>query len=311
MSRAMNVEPHHRLMYSNSVTMVAQQKLDRLQAAVTVIAATGEAQSTTDLFDAGEYQYGEARSRTNPQNPITGTRRWLMQPPVIESGDHIDKEDKFATATDPTSTYVTIHTNRVRRGVHDRTLGIRKDAVSGLYLVADGGILGYANEGKRAQTQTALPAGQYVPVGGTGLTLDKLRAAKETLQKNEFGMEDDDPLFCLITPTQNDDLLGIAAASGANLNTFNIQQLQSGKPTSLLGINWIMTNRLPVSATANTVRLCPIFSKANIIRGVWQDITGDMWNDTSAKNLPYVYVSAYVDCVRNQDKGVVVIECQE
>lgn len=36
-----------------------------------------------------------------------------------------------------------------------------------------------------------------------------------------------------------------------------------------------------------------------------------MWNDTSAKNKPYVHVGAYIDSVRLQDKGVVVLECQE
>ena len=57
--------------------------------------------------------------------------------------------------------------------------------------------------------------------------------------------------------------------------------------------------------------MCPIFSKKNIVVGRWQGIEGDMWNDTSAKNMPYVYVSAYLDCVRAQDTGVVVIPCVE
>jgi hypothetical protein len=308
MSFAANVEAHHRLMYANSVTMVAQMTRDPLAGAVTEVAATGEAQSTTDLFDAGEYQYGEARGRQNPEMPATGSRRWLVQPPVIHSGQVIDKEDKWATATDPTSTIVTIHTRRVIRGKFDRTMGIRKNS-AGVYVVADGGILGYATEGKRGDTQTALPVGQYVPVGTTGLTLDKLRDARLTLKKNDFGVEDDDPLFCVISPQQEDDLLAIAAASGANLNTFNIEQLKSGKPSMLLGINWIMTNRVPVDAAES--RLCPIFSKNNIIRGTWQDVTGRMWNRSDMLDLPYAYVSAYIDCVRNQDKGVIVIECKE
>lgn len=36
-----------------------------------------------------------------------------------------------------------------------------------------------------------------------------------------------------------------------------------------------------------------------------------MWNDTSADNLPYATVDTYADCVRAEDKGVVVIECKE
>jgi len=287
--------------------MVAQQKRDPFAAAVTDEMAKGEAQSTNDIYDAGEYAYGEDRSRRNPEMPVTGSRRWLIRPPVIESGQYIDHEDKFATATDPTSSIVTIHTNRVRRGKADRTMGIRK--IDGVYQVADGGILGYATEGKRAETKLALPASQYVPVGTTGLTIAKLREAKLALKLAEFGMEDDDPLFCVITPNQEDDLLAIAEASATPLNAFNIDQLREGKPGRLMGVTWIMTNRVAVNDAED--RLCPIFSKSNISRGIWQDIMGDMWNDTSAKNKPYAYVNAYIDCVRNQDKGVVVIECKE
>jgi hypothetical protein len=307
MNPALAVQQHHRLQYANSVLMVAQQKKDPFAAAVTDVDANGEAQSTNDIYDAGEYDYGEDRSRRNPEMPVTGSRRWLVRPPVIRSGQYIDHEDKFATATDPTSSFVTIHTNRVTRGKADRTMGIRK--IDGVYQVADGGIIGYATEGKRAETQTALPASQYVPVGATGLTLDKLRAAKRQLKLDEFGMEDDDPLFCVITPNQEDDLLAIAQSSSVPLNAFNIEQLREGKPGRLMGVTWIMTNRVPVNDAEN--RLCPIFSKANISRGIWQDVMGDMWNDTSAVNKPYVYVSAFIDCVRNQDKGVIVIECAE
>lgn len=304
-----NVSAQFRLQYASSVTLVAQMTRNPLAGAVTEISAKGEAQSTTDLFDAGEYTYGEARSRKNPENPVTGSRRWLIQPPVIESGDYIYQEDKFATATDPTSTYVTIHTNRVVRGKFDRMMGIRKE--NGVYVVADGGILGTATSGKRADVSAPLPNSQFVPAGTTGMTIDKLRLTKLALNQADFGMEDDDPLYCVVTPKQIDDLLAIAQASATPLNAYNIEQLKSGKPGLLMGINWIPTNRVPVKSSDPTVRLCPVFSKKNIMVGVWQDIKGDAWNDTSAKNLPYVYVSAYIDAVRNQDKGVVVIECKE
>lgn len=308
MPQTMNVEQHHRLQYASSVMMVAQQLRNPLIGAVTEMQCAGEAQSVADLLDAGEYAYGEERSRRNPEMPVTGSRRWLVMPPVIESGQYIDKEDKFRTATDPTSNYVRNHVARVTRGEADRLLGIRK--VGDDFAVMDGGILGKAREGKTPGTGTALPVGQYVPHGSTGLTLDKLRDAVKALKKADFGIDGMmDPLYCAITPEQEDDLLGIAAASGANLNTFNIEQLRSGKPTPLMGVNWILTNRLPKNAGGQ--RLCPIWSKRNIIGGYWQKITGDMWNDTSAKNLPYAYVSLYLDAVRAEDKGVVVLECAE
>jgi hypothetical protein len=305
---SMKVEAHHKLMYAASVQQVTQQTKNPLAAAVTEVDAKGEAQSAADLLDQGEYQYGEDRSRRNPEMPPNGSRRWLVRPPVIESGQYIDDEDKFGTATDPTSSFVLNHTRRVIRGKADRILGIRK--IDGVFQVTDGGILGSAIEGKRpGASGVALPSSQIVPHGSTGLTIDKLRAAKLVLNKAEFGMEDDDELFCVITPEQDDDLIAIAQSSVPTLNAFNIDILRSGKPTTLMGVTWIRTNRLPLNAAGK--RLCPIFSKKNIQVGIWQDVKGDMWNDTAAKNKPYCYVSAYIDAVRVEDKGVVVIECQE
>lgn len=305
---ALAVEQHHKLMYATSVQMVAQQMKNPLEGAVTTMMAKGEAQSAADLVNAGEYAYGEDRSRRNPEMPVTGSRRWLVRPPVIESGQYIDDEDKFATATDPTSTYVTTHTARVVRGKADRILGIRR--VDNVFTVTDGGILGSAIEGKRPGAAVGLPGSQIIPHGGVGLTIGKLRDAVKKMQLADFGIEDEDPLYAVITPNQKDNLLAIAEASGTALNAFNIQELQTGKPRTLMGITWIMTNRVPLNA-AGTHRLIPIFSKKNIQVGIWQDVKGDMWNDTSAKNKPYAYVSAYIDAVRVEDKGVIAIECAE
>ena len=75
-----------------------------------------------------------------------------------------------------------------------------------------------------------------------------------------------------------------------------------------MGIQWILTNR---ALKVGSVRSVPIWSKKNIVAGFWQDVTGRAWNDSSARELPHVEVSARVDVVRLQDKGVHVIECEE
>lgn len=305
------IEAHERLMYTDSVTLVAQQTRDPFDGTVTDEMAKGEAQKATDLYDAGEYTYGEERTRRNVEIPVTGDARWLVRPPVIKSGQYIDEEDKFDTARDPTSTFVTVHTRRVKRGKADRTLGIRKTE-GGIFRITDGGILGTSVSGKRpGGAGVPLPSSQFVPVGATGLSVDKLRDALLYLRANDFGMEDEDKLFCAISAFQIDDLLGIADAEGTAMTAFQKEQLRSGKPTELMGVTWVKTNRLPHKPGTENVRYCPIWSKENISRGIWQDVNGDMWNDTSADNKPYCRVRAYIDCVRLQDKGVVVLECLE
>ncbi|WP_347137526.1 phage capsid protein [Paracoccus sp. SSK6] len=311
MPQEMLVEQHHKLQYAASVQMVAQQTKNPLEGAVNEVPASGEAQSVADLIGEAEYQRGEQHSRRNPENPINKTRRWVVFPDPIESAQYIEKEEKFKTATDPTSTYVTAHTAAVRRGKMDLITGVSKGD-DGNFYVTEGGILGIAREGKTPGVGTPLPSTQYIPHAGQGLTIEKLRAARLQLKQNEFGLEDEDQLFGLITPQQEDDLIAIAQESGQNLNAFNIEQLKSGKATSLMGINWIVSNRVPVKSKSQTdIRLCAIWSKNNIVNARWQGIEGQIWNDPHAKNLPYVYVSAYYDAVRAQDKGVIAIECQE
>ena len=308
MSYEQKIEQHHRVTFGNNVTLVAQQLRNPFMGSITETPCTGEAHSVADLFGTVEYMYAEERSRRNPENPVRGSRRWVVMPPEIESGQYIDKEDKFKSAMDPTGNIVRAHTAAVTRGWADRILGIRK-LDDGTFKVMDGGILGRAREGKTPNEGIALPAGQYIPHASTGLTLEKLRAVKLKLNQADFGLEEENTLFAAITPKQIDDLLAIAQASSNSLNAFNVEQLRTGKPTPLLGITWLVTNRLPLDAAGN--RLCPVWDKSNIIGGVWQGIKGDIWNNPNAKNLPYVHVGAMIDVVRAEDKGVVVIECDE
>lgn len=311
----MKVEQHHKLMYANSVTMIAQQMRNPIMDAATIVPATGEAQSVTDLVGQVDYVRGQARSRRNVENPVSGSRRWVVYDPIDEvlSGQYIDKEDKFRTATDPTSKFVKAHTAAVTRGQMDQLLGIEKSA--GEFYIARGGLYGIAREGKTPNTGTALPASQYLTADSNGLTLEKLIEATKQLKLADFGIDAAlDPLWGLITPNQEADLLRIAAASKDSLNAFNIDQLRSGKPSPLMGVTWIMSNRVPVGKTGASgagKRLVAIWAKSNLIGGEYEPLSGDIWNDTSSRNRPYVEVSAHMDAVRAEDKGVVIIPCTE
>ncbi len=303
------IEAHHRTTYSDNVMMVAQQLRNPLRMATTVITGiTGEAHAVADLVGAKDYIVGEDYSHRNPDNKSPRRRRLIMRPPVIEDGEYIETAQKFDMAMDPTAPLMRNSIATCERGVFDTILGVEKQS-NGKFAPGTSGIFGKAAEGKRGETIVSLPAANYIPANASGLTLDKLRAVILALNTDEFGLEDDDPLHAAITPKQKDDLLAIAQATNQSLNPFMVEQLRSGKPTELMGITWHVTNRLPVDSSGN--RLVPVWSKKNIVTGFWQDVEGDMWNDTNAKNLPYIYTSVYVDAVRIQDGGVRVIRCQE
>lgn len=307
MSYRQTVEDHHKLTYRDNVRMVAQQMMNPLRAAVTSVDASGEAQAIADLLGSKEYQRKEDYSRTNVDNPTPRSRRWLIRPQGIIDGEYLDKETKFDAAMDPTSPLFKNNIRSVERGVFDALLGVKKEG--GEFVVAGGGIMGASVEGKRPDTSVALPAGNTIAHGGVGLTTEKLRSATEAMELQDFGLETDDEIFALITPKQKTDLLNLALATKTQLNQFDLEQIKSGKPTTLLGVTWIFSNRVPKNSDGN--RLCPIWSKANIVAGFWQDVQGEIWNDPHAQNLPYMMADAYVDAGRAEDAGVRIIECVE
>lgn len=309
------VEQHHRLAYRDNIQMVAQQMGNPLRGAVTIEPATGEAQSMADLIGQTDYIEGEDYSRRNPDNPPQRTRRWLVRPGVIETGMYITKEEKFDQTQDQTSRLVRNQVATVERGIFDRLLGVKKQS-DGSFKVAGGGIMGKVAEGKTpGSAGTSLPSANYVAAdfgdSGTphGLTAVKLRGATEAMELEDFGLETESQIYGLITPKQKTDLINLALETKTSLNPFEVENIRSGKPGMLLGINWLFSNRVPKDSNGN--RLIPLWDKENILAGMWQDLQGDMWNDSSAKNLPYIYNDAYVDAGRIEDGGVRIIRCAE
>ncbi|GHF33289.1 phage capsid protein [Seohaeicola zhoushanensis] len=313
MSYEQLVEDHHKILFRDNVAMVAQQVTNHIMGAVTVIPASGEAVNAADLVGKVEASDIEEHSRTNPDNPAGKSRRWLVYPIGIESGELITKDVMFKHAMDSTSMLLRAHVAAVVRKQQDRILGV-KAKVGGGWEMSGRGLFGQASGGKLPGTDLSdLPSGNFIPHnaagGSTGLNTEKLRKATEAMELADFGFETEMAVYCAITPKQKTDLLNLALATKTQLNQFQLQQIESGKPTTLLGITWIFTNRLPTDA--NGYRLCPIWTKENVIVGEWQGINGRIWNDTSKRNLPQIMVDAYLDATRIEDIGVRVIRCEE
>jgi len=307
----------HIIAYQDGIKQLAQQKTIPILGAVTRVEGSGTAKSVADYLAESDYAEKEHRSRVNEEIVIQAKRRFVVHRKDVYSSGYIDKVDKLRASLDPTGPLMQSRYMAVRRGIHDRILGIKK-AASGRFIIdpQEGrGIMGKALEGAEYPTTTVpLPAAQTIAHGSTGLTLAKLIEAQERLNLAEHGMEDDDSaqLFALISPKQVTNLINIAAAAGDALNLFMQEQLKSGKPTTLMGITWMRSNRIPyTSATTGAIRQIPVWSKANIVAAFWEDIQGTMWPDSHAGNKPFQYVHANLDATRHEDDGVIIIECDE
>jgi hypothetical protein len=309
MSYQQLVEAHHRTTYRENLRMVAQQMKNPLRDAVTVVPGRGEFMSIADLVGTKRARRVADRDRRNPDDPSPRSRRGIHRPEMIETGEYIDKADKWDAAMDPTSVLFRSNLAAVRRAEFDAILGVIEQE-DGTIVLAQTGILGQANEGKAGATKKAMPPAQILGnSGNTGLTMDKLREIRKKLRSNDYALEMEHSMVGLIGPEQEDDLIGIAEATGASLNAFQLEQLREGKATRLMGFNWIVTNRLPFDANGD--RMCTFFDKQNVVAAEWEGLSGDIWNDTHAKNLPYMYASCCIDATRVEDKGVFVAPCTE
>ena len=305
-----DVSDSHRTTYANTIQMVKDQNQSWIRDTVTILDGDGEMRNVRDLLDKREYVEFEDYDDETPDNRSKLTAVWVHRPKAIGDGQVIRKEDKFDMAMDPTSSFNRGMVRGVEKGVYDRIMGIKmKD--DGTFGIHGAGIMGDRYAGAKGGTPAGLPASQYLPDGGVGLTSNKLIDALEKLHIKDWGMDEEDlGLCCPIAARQISDLLRIAKEAGASLNEFDILQLQTGKPTVLLGITWKRTNRLAIDSSGN--RLLPLYSKENIAAVFWQDIMGSIRNRTDKRgNPPYVEIDAFPTCTRIEDDGVAVIPCVE
>lgn len=296
------VQDHHRLEWGENFEMLLRYKGSKLRPFVSEKACAGKGSVAANLIGDINYQRRRGRKRSNIENIPPRSRRWLSRTDPIETGQYFDEEDEWDMIGQPKSELYKAHVNAIRRGVDDVILGIDENGE-----IMHGGLLGAATEGERPSTTVAFPTANKTLVGGTGLTIGKLRAARKKLGLDENDLDVYDPTMAISTK-EHDDLLGIVETASANLNMLEQPHIVEGKVKRLLGFNFVETNRLPV---IGGVRQCPVWLKDGICLGIWKDVTTDMYNDTHAGNTPYASAECVMDAVRVQDDKVHVIESTE
>ena len=165
-----------------------------------------------------------------------------------EFADLIDEQDKVRLLIDPTSSYAQAAAYAMGRAMDDEIISAA---------------LGTAFTGETGSTSTA-NANQIVH-GSAGLTIAKLRTAKQTLDLNS--VDPSIPRYLVVGPKQISDLLGTTQVTSSDFNT--VKALANGEINSFLGFNFITSNRLSI---ASNKRLCLAFAMDGIKLALGQDI---------------------------------------
>lgn len=288
---SVNLPSHYVQQYATNIQLLLQQKGSKLRPFVTTGSYVGKQASPVDQVGAIEMQ-----ERTSRFSPIGRTdaavdRRWVL-PTDYDLNQLIDSADKLRLLTDPDSVYVQNAVFAAGRKMDD--------------IIIDA-LFGTAKTGVEGGTSTTFPSGNIIAAGAAGLTVAKLRAGKKMLMANQVDLETD-PLVCIITAEQHDDLLAESQIISTDFNDKPV--LVDGKVTRFLGINFIHCERLDVNGSSE--RKVPLFAKSGMHLGIWADVATDISQRKDLTGLPWqAYVTMTAGATRLEEDKVVQIPCVE
>ena len=292
--------------YEANFYVLAQQMASRFEPTVDVVTGiVGQSKSAervgkTDAYDI-QSRHADTKYVDTPHS-----RRWID---LQDKGwaDLVDELDEIRMLANPTSVYPKMGMAALNRA---------KDDV--IYAAARGSAR--TNTGT-----TALPAGQKIAEGGTGLTLAKLLSAKELLDAAEI---EDDAAYdamgqqanvrgdvnampearrvIVCSSKQLTNLYGTTEIKSVDYNS--VKALAQGAVDTFLGFKFIRSERL---AKTGTTRFACAWSKKVIRLGIGKDIVTSI-DKLPTKNMSVqVYARMSIGAVRVEDEGVVEIGCFE
>lgn len=274
--------------YSNNVQMLSQQKGSLLRGAVSVEGVVGK-NSFFDQVGTATAVKRTSRHGDTPQIDTPHSRRRISLVDY-EYADLIDNVDRIRTLIDPTSSYALAAAYALGRAQDDEIIAAAT---------------GTAYTGETGSTSTALGASQAITESGTdGLTIAKLRTAKETLDNSNV-----DPSisrWIAVGPRQVTDLLGTTEVTSSDYNT--VKALANGEVNSFLGFRFIVTNRLSI---ASSKRLCIAWAQDGIKLALGQDIITRIDERSDKGYSTQVYVCQSIGSGRMEEEKVVSIQAHE
>ena len=271
--------------YSANIQMLSQQMGSLLRDKVRLESVVGK----NAFFD----QVGKvtavlktSRHSDTPQIDTPHARRRVSLADY-EFADLIDQQDKVRLLIDPTSSYAQAAAMAMGRAMDD---------------VIISAALGTAFTGETGSTSTS--NANTIAHGSAGLTIAKLRSAKETLDLNS--VDPSIPRHIIVGPKQITDLLGTTEVTSSDFNT--VKALANGEINQFLGFNFIVSNRLSLSGTT---RSCIAYAQDGIALGVGKDVTARIDERADKGYATQVYYCASFGATRMEEDKVVEVQCTE
>ena len=271
--------------YSANIQMLSQQMGSLLRDKVRQESVVGK-QAFFDQVGSVTAQLKTSRHSDTPQIDTPHSRRRVSLADY-EYADLIDQQDKVRLLIDPTSSYAQAAAYAMGRAMDDVIIA----AATGTAFTGETGATSES-------AQTAIAA------GGTGLTIAKLRTAKQTFDL--ASVDPSIPRHIVVGPEQITNLLGTTQVTSSDFNT--VKALANGEVNSFLGFNFTVSNRL---AKSGNDRTCIAFAQDGITLGIGKDVNARIDERADKSYATQVYYCMSIGATRMEQAKVLGIVCQE
>jgi len=273
--------------FGETVEFIVQQKGSRLRQGVRVESGVVGEEA---YFDQLAPTAAVKKTTRNADTPLVKSdhRRRRVSLFDYEWADLIDKQDKLKMIIEPENSYAVNAAWALGRSMDDEIIAAFN---------------GTAYTGKTGSTAVTLPASQQIAVAATGLTLDKLRSAKEILDSADVDPEM--KRYIAVTPKQITDLLEDTNVTSSDYNT--VKALVQGQLNTYLGFDFIVSNRLPLDGSGD--RLCFAWAMDGILLAVAQELTAKVTERDDKSYANQVYLALGIGATRMQEDKIVEIAC--
>lgn len=303
---SINLPQHYVQQYASNIQLLLQQKGSVLRDTVTMGSYIGKQASPVDQI--GAVAANRVTGRFQPMGRVDAPvdRRWVF-PVDFDLPQLVDQFDKLRLLLDPQSSLV-------QNGVY--AMGRAMDDV----IVES--YFGTAKTGEQGGTSTTFgttvstSGGQNIAVAfgaasATGLTVAKLREGVRVAMANQVDL-DSDPLHCVITSQQHDNLLAEAQIISTDFNDRPV--LVDGRIRRFLGINFHICERLAngTDDASGTSRAIPLYARSGMHLGIWNDITTSISKRNDLQGEPWqAYCYGTFGATRLEEKKMIRIWCRE
>lgn len=288
---AFEIPAHFHLQFTRNVELLLQQRMPKLLGGVSMSTYTGKAAQAVKQFGEVEFEEKNIRHKNTTFSDIEHKQRWVF-PKDYTLSLPVDKEDELRMLDSPTSSYAESMRAAWARRV-DKTI--------------NAAFFGDSQTGENGASTTAFDtSNQQIAVGASGLTVAKLREAREILRANENDLDAEMPQIA-VTAKQITDLLEETEVTSSDFNT--VRALVNGELNTFMGFRFHHYESLGVDGSNN--RRVPVWMPSGMHFAQWNGLETRIDERPDKEYLTQVFMRGTIGATRLQEGKVVEILCSE